>query len=273
MAKETGKDYELLTQWVFNQILNTDRVKTIDVKQGIKNFKGKTASHEIDVYWEFEEGGIKYKTIVQAKDWATPIKLEQLLTFKSVLEDIPGQPRGVFVTRTGYQSGAREYAENNGILLYELREPTEEDKADWIQVVHVHLDFSTPKSKITGSVLDEMTTPIHLDLSDSTRLFDEKGVKITTLQRLANSLFPEGRELPPTKMPYKFDKLTFLETGDPNTPRAKVKSLEFTISKTLTTIEYDLVAKDFVGYVLKNVIEGTEKTIPRNKKFDAKKRD
>ena len=262
MAKETGKDYEILTQWVFNQILNDGRVKNIEVKQGIKKFKGKTASHEIDLYWEFQEAGINYKTIVQAKDWSQPVKLEQLLTFKSVLDDIPGQPRGIFVTRTGYQSGARDYAENNGIVLFELREPTEEDEADWIKIIHLHLEISTPMSKITGIKLDGVTS-VHLALSDSTRLFDENGVEITTLQRLANSLFSEGRELPPTKVPYKFDRPTFLETGDPNIPRVKVKCFEFTISKTLATFEHEFVAPDFVGYVLKDVIKGTEKTIPK----------
>src|SRR6202022_2747644 len=31
------------------------------------------------------------------------------------------QPKGIFGTRTGYQSGAREYAKDRGIILYELR--------------------------------------------------------------------------------------------------------------------------------------------------------
>jgi hypothetical protein len=152
MAKKTGKDYEILTQWIFNQILNDGRVKNVEVKQGIKKLKGKTASHDIDVYWEFEDGGINYKTLIEAKDWSNPVNIGQLLKFKSVLDEIPGQPRGIFVTRTGYQSGAREYAENNGIVLFELREPTDEDKADWIKRIHLHMEISTPMSKITKIV-------------------------------------------------------------------------------------------------------------------------
>jgi hypothetical protein len=45
-----------------------------------------------------------------------------LLQFKSVLDDLPGPPIGIFVTRTGYQKGAKEYALAHGILLYELKE-------------------------------------------------------------------------------------------------------------------------------------------------------
>jgi hypothetical protein len=69
VAKKTGEDYEILTQWIFNQILNADGVRNIEVKQGIKKFKGITGQHDLDIYWEFETGGITYKTIVQTKDW------------------------------------------------------------------------------------------------------------------------------------------------------------------------------------------------------------
>lgn len=65
---------------------------------------------------------MQYETIVQAKDWAKPVDKGALLEFKSVLDELPGQPKGIFVTRTGYQSGAKEYALAHGILLYELRE-------------------------------------------------------------------------------------------------------------------------------------------------------
>ena len=105
MPKKSGKDYEILTQWIFDQILNDKRVKTIDVKHGI-DLQGKTALHEIDVYWEFEIGGVTYKTIVQAKDWKTPVDQGKLIQFKGVLDDIPNQPRGIFVTRKGYQRGS-----------------------------------------------------------------------------------------------------------------------------------------------------------------------
>lgn len=43
------------------------------------------------------------------------------------MQDIPGQPRGIFITKTGYQKGAREIAEKLNIVLYELRKPTDKD--------------------------------------------------------------------------------------------------------------------------------------------------
>ena len=127
MAKNTGIPYELLAQNIFEQIVNQNAVNTIKVDHNVI-LQGKTVSHQIDVYWEFEKGGIKYTTVVQTKDWDTPLNLGELLKFKGVLDDLPAQPRGVLVTRTGYQTGAREFAQKHGIILYEMREPTDKDQ-------------------------------------------------------------------------------------------------------------------------------------------------
>jgi hypothetical protein len=35
---------------------------------------------------------------------------------------MPGQPRGIFVTRRGYQKSAKAFALKHGIILYELDE-------------------------------------------------------------------------------------------------------------------------------------------------------
>jgi restriction endonuclease len=86
------------------------------VKQGLK------ARHQLDVYWEFELGGIIYRTVVQAKNWAKPVDQGELLKFEAVLRDLPGQPRGVIVTAKGYQAGALELAAKCDIKIYEFKE-------------------------------------------------------------------------------------------------------------------------------------------------------
>jgi hypothetical protein len=118
----TGQPYEILVQGIFQAIHDQDEVKTLIVERN-KTLQGKTTSHQIDVYWKFEKSGIAYETIVQAKDWASTVNQGQLLQFKGVLDDLPSQPRGIFVTRTGYQQGAKNFAAAHGIILYELNEP------------------------------------------------------------------------------------------------------------------------------------------------------
>jgi hypothetical protein len=122
MSDKTGKLYENLTQVIFQAILGQKQFLNLKVERDII-LKGKTArGHQIDVYWKFEFGGVPHEAIVQAKDWNRAVELGHLLTFKAVLDDLPGQPRGIYVTRSGYQSGAKDFALAHGILLYELRE-------------------------------------------------------------------------------------------------------------------------------------------------------
>lgn len=123
--KNTGEGYEALTEQVFIRLLAQDNVCT-DVERDVY-VQGKGARHQLDVTFTFSLGGVSYRTIVQCKDWKSPVKQEQVLAFRSVLDDIPGQPRGIMVSRGGFQKGAREFAKHHGIQLYELRPPRDED--------------------------------------------------------------------------------------------------------------------------------------------------
>ena len=108
MAKKrenTGIPYEKLVQGIFQAIHDQEDVATITVEQN-KTLEGKISTHQVDVYWKFERGGIEHEVVVQAKDWRGRVRPGDLFHFKCVLDDLPSQPRGVFVTRTGYQQGA-----------------------------------------------------------------------------------------------------------------------------------------------------------------------
>jgi restriction endonuclease len=121
MPHNTGIPYELIAREIFELLMNQDSAQNIEVKHNVP-LKGKVTEHQIDVYWEFELGGVTYRSVVQTKDWNTPLNKGELLKFKAVLDDLPGQPTGIVVTRSGYQKGAKEVASANGILLYELVE-------------------------------------------------------------------------------------------------------------------------------------------------------
>jgi hypothetical protein len=120
-GKNTGVPYERLVQAIFQAIHDQDQVNNVTIERD-KTLQGKISTHQIDVHWQFEKGGITYETIVQAKDWQNVVKQGELFHFKCILDDLPRQPRGVFVTRTGYQQGAKDFAAAQGIILYELDE-------------------------------------------------------------------------------------------------------------------------------------------------------
>jgi hypothetical protein len=106
---KTGKSYEKLVQVIFQSITRQSVERNVIIR-------GKTTSHQIDIYWKHEIGGVQYESIVQAKDWNKPVDKSHLLAFKAILDDLPGQPKGIFVTRSGYQAGAEVFALAQGIL-------------------------------------------------------------------------------------------------------------------------------------------------------------
>lgn len=143
MSKNTGKPYEKLTQKIFSQIVNQNSVQNINVQHDV-TLLGKTTSHQIDVYWEFEVGGLQYQTVIQAKDWKNKVKKEQMLAFKGILDDLPSGTKGVFVSKSGFQSGAIEVAQAHGIKIYELRKPTDSDWIGKMTELHVEINLQKP---------------------------------------------------------------------------------------------------------------------------------
>jgi hypothetical protein len=158
--KNTGVPYEKLVQGIFQAIHDQEEVATIIVEQN-KTLQGKISTHQIDVYWKFQTGGIEHEVIVQAKDWRSAVKQGDLFHFKCVLDDLPNQPRGIFVTRTGYQQGAKDFAVAQGIILYELDEPPPKKNITmttlgWSNVAPEIRSFKVPAPDPGGGTMEQL---------------------------------------------------------------------------------------------------------------------
>ncbi|MDD2755523.1 MAG: restriction endonuclease [Methanothrix sp.] len=273
MAQNMGETHERLVLKILDQILS-ENAHNIKVNHNIL-LKGKDATHQIDIYWEFLVGDKKYSVVVEVKTLSKPVGQETLFQFRSVLDDLREQPIGIIVSNTGYQEAAREYAKRRGILLYELREASEADWNDRIKMFDIDISAYTPhfdNIKLIQDIewniqeLKRLNIPlseaskIRVEVSDNLKFYDENDKEITTALVLFNSLVPEGLdELPPTKVVYTFDKSTFINTSNPQV-KMKLKSIEVTISKILVTKKIQIKGEDFVSYILKNIAKGTNET-------------
>lgn len=256
MPKKTGKGYEILTKKVFDQLVNQKSVETIEVKHNV-SLQGKDVEHQIDVYWEFKQGPITHKVVVQSKDHINKIKQGEIIQFKGVLDDLPGQPRGIFVTLTGYQPGAINVAEKNGIELYTLREVADTDRETFelknFFTYQREIDTSNIKFIIDPEWLSDKVD--HHQLSESEildikrcknvkfksprtphekvhdiKVYDENGLEVTTLEDIFIKLFPKKlKEMPPTAKTFKFSNPTFIEVAHPKIQMVKVTDMQANI--------------------------------------------
>ena len=124
MNKNTGNTYEKLTQKLYQQIvdLDTKDYEKIEVKHNIKT-KGKSGlEHQIDVFWEFTLGGVRYATVIEVKDWKSKVKKSDIMAFTEKIKDIPGFPTGIYVSKSGFQRGALEWAQLHGVKLVTISE-------------------------------------------------------------------------------------------------------------------------------------------------------
>ncbi len=283
MSKNTGIPYEILTQQIFQALHDQDQVKNITVQHNVQ-LQGKTLKHQIDVYWEYELGGVLYRTVVQAKDWATQaVTQNQLLAFKSILEDLPGQPRGIYVTRTGYQSGGKDFAKANGILLYELREPTAEDLEGNVMTFQLRTSVFAPKSKNIEPIFDQAWAVAERErrgfgpdevveisaggFEDQLFLLNEAGEKTSTFFSVIKYMFPAAFvEVPPTAREVLFNEPTYLPTGNVRFPRTKLLGIRATIFVERQNQEMILKGEDFIGFVMHDVIGEKTRMIDKQKR-------
>lgn len=72
-------------------------------------------SAEFDIYYEFSKAGIKHKVAIECKNHRSPIDISHIRNFGEKVRDF--NVTGVFVSESGFQSGAENYALERGILL------------------------------------------------------------------------------------------------------------------------------------------------------------
>jgi hypothetical protein len=267
--------YERLVQRVFQAILRQEFVRNVDVQNNVR-LQGIATNHQIDLFWEFEVGGINYKTIIEAKDWNKPVSQGALMKFKAILDDLPGQPRGILVSRSGFQAGARRFASSNGIVLYELRKPTERDLRGRVRALDFTFVSYHPITSNIALVHDEkwrvseaiklgLREVPRLDLSlepEEARLLNEFGDQIGTVKEITDSCYPEGvQELVPTRTRHEFNAPTFLDTGRSDFPRLKLTAVEATIAIESLTQEFGVDVNELVHCILKDAFTGTIRTV------------
>lgn len=281
MSGNPGDAYEQLTQQIFQDMLDAKGVVTLAVERNVV-VRGIAAKHKIDILWKFNDGLVDHTVIVECKDHGRPAELGDIQKFHSTLSDIPGQPRGVFVSRSGYQSGARDYAECHGIKLYELRKPTQDDWKGRIRNIAIDLRMIIPEFQNHHLDIDESwfiehrksrglpddVLPTLSSMEGDDEFEDADGKPLFSANDLLNELVPKGAK--PTDwetVTHRFKEPTFLPTKDPVFPRLKIVTYRVDIRcRETPSHRMELRGDEIVRHILIDVFGGNRVALGANGK-------
>jgi hypothetical protein len=268
METNTGRDYELLTQRVFQALHDQGRVRNVQVRHNIQLTGLSGVSRQIDVYWEFEMAGIVHRVVVECKAWSSSVPLEVVDALQGKLADLPGH-MGVIVARAGFQEGAKQKAEAYKIALYELRAPTDEDWNGFITRVQIRGELFLPKIHALQFIWDDEWNrqekerlgfageTFTCSLDGWAPLKTEDGDTLTLNDVLNFKLRPD-KVGPPEWREEVFSAPVYVPTGSSMFPRARALGVKMQVELALIAVQqFDVSLDAFVAHVLKEVSKGT----------------
>lgn len=277
----TGKEYEIFVASLQQALLNAENITTqknikVEVDKKITDNCG--IDRQFDIYWEYELGGLTYKTVIECKDYASNVSVEKIDALIGKTRDIPDL-KAVFASKKGYQSGAKTKAEQNKIDLLIVREQndtdwTDEDGTPLIKKVCINMHLVMPahihkfEPVLDGEWIKANTdidTESPMSLSGlNNEIFIEDLIKDEkySLHELASKLAPlDGKEYGVFEKTVKFEE-AFLYHQDVKLKLVGYK-IEYSVSKPINEpIEIDF-SKELVG-VVEYLQKGTKKSIFRD---------
>ncbi len=237
--KNTGESYENFVKSLHEALLH---LETLGIQKNIKIETRKKITdncgidREFDLYWEYELGGITYKTVIECKDYNTAVSVEKIDALIGKIKDLPDL-KPVFATKIGYQSGAQKKAEQNKIDLLVVRKSSDSDWVDeqgnpLINKVEVTFHIGKPARitsffpKVSENVLKELNGNTSFSLSgNNNEIFINDGEKTITWLDLENELTLRHKE----EFGQFEDARFFSKEGKIKTPSFSLKIIGYTV--------------------------------------------
>ena len=241
--------YEKAVRDIYEAIAREKTVKTLTARHK-ESIEGRTSTHEIDIFWEFTDEDITYKTVIQARETTT---LAALFAMVRIIRDIPGQTIGVIITQPVYQKDIKDMAASAGIILYELIPPVTQDVVEQVvDNVRINVDKDWVKAeKQRGGLGDE---PVQVTNQPKYAfLYDEQGRLLDSVQGIFDS-YGKQRELAlvgrKQSIVHTFSAPVFLQTNHELVPFVKLTSIDFDLEFMNAN---ELPGEEMVEYILDKV--------------------
>lgn len=262
MIENQNTEYEKLVQDIY-QTLHKSEFNTINVEHN-KKVAGKSGCHhQIDVYWEFEMVGEIHRVAIECKNYSSGVSISKIRDFFGVIYDI-GNVKGIFITKVGYQSGAKQFADYYNISLKEVRLPTQEDWKGRLKTIQVDINALSYDVKERDIILDnewlrdknlknEISSPTISSNENEILIYDSSGKVITDFYKMKMNLPHEWKEAKELEHNYNFTD-GFIDI--PNLGKVKINSVKFTYDVLLATEQVVSDGEAIAKAILKDVKSG-----------------
>jgi len=255
-------DYEQLTQWIVSAIAAEASVRTVRIDRNIR-LQGAATTNQIDVMWTYEDSGREHTVLFECRSYVRALTQQALFAWSGVVRDLQpslGDCEGVMVTSTGYQSGAQAVADTYGIVILELRKPTENDLDGRLLGINLRFRMRTPFVRDVQvdavEILGEQTefrawgTDVELEYPDgSTELMAETLLR-GELTALRDEPTPAHQVVRSYQPPVKL-----IVEGH---PCAVIRAIRATVGEAdAEPIRFDAGGRDRLAWMLKDTLNGT----------------
>lgn len=112
-----GKIYEDYVEYVYRFLLDLETKQNdepIIISRNVKLAKS-GYTNELDIYYEFKKANVLHRVAIECKNQTSPVEIGLLRDFQSKIFDFHNIT-GVFISNSGYQTGAKNFAKDKGIL-------------------------------------------------------------------------------------------------------------------------------------------------------------
>lgn len=262
-------EYEKFAREIYQKLMNAEGINTINVKHNVKLMGKSGQQHQIDVYWEYQIGGVKHKVIIECKNYNATVPIGKVRDFYGLLADLTNVS-GIMVTKMGYQAGAKAYASYYGINLKELRTPTLEEAIigeiqihtqiarrrrlflidkQWAELNNISLEslenWFAGISLWDGELRNDGYFP--LEISSGASILDKKRHRISTFDELENKLSEDNEHI------FNFED-AYVDTR--YLGQIKINAVKYISNKTQEKKIFAIDARNIIKAILKDALSG-----------------
>lgn len=148
--RKKGGEYEDFVGNVYQAILiyekNENKIGAIKLQRNKKIISKSGTPGEIDIYWEYELAGIKYKTAIECKNYKRAVSIGDVRNFARKIENIGF--KGLMVAQNGFSVNAVKEASADHIDLIKIREPENKDWEGFLTKINIKMIALLPSHHI-----------------------------------------------------------------------------------------------------------------------------